>query len=328
MNCKKRTRVVTTLLLAALTVLCLTPLSAQTAWPKKGSSVQLWIGYAAGSGTDAGARLMAAGLEKELGVSIVPMNKPGASSQIMYTALASAKGDGYIFGTINFPSAIVSYIDPDRKAVYTKKDFSLLALHIVDPGIIAVLPDSPYKTLGDLVAAAKANPKTVTITTSGIQSDEHFALLQLEEMTGAKFAFVHFSTGAASAMAPFMGGKIDAYTGNVADVLAQYKAGQVRILGVMDSERTRFYPEVPTFEEQGFKLYNSANRGFAVPAGTPKAIVDKLSAAMKKVMETPEHKKLVEDMGLTLRYLTPAQYSKFWDEYADNVKRLLPLSKE
>jgi len=328
MNFNKSNRFVMTMTLAALTVLCINPLSAQTAWPKKGSSVQLWIGYAAGSGTDAGARLMAAGLEKELGVTIVPMNKPGASSQIMYTALAGAKGDGYVFGTINFPSAIISYIDPDRKAVYTKKNFSLLALHIIDPGIIAVLPDSPYKTLGDLIAAAKANPKTVTITTSGIQSDEHFALLQLEEMTGAKFAFVHFSTGAASAMAPFMGGKIDAYTGNVADVLAQHKAGQVRILGVMDSERTRFYPDVPTFEEQGFKLYNSANRGFAVPAGTPKAIVNKLSAAMKKVMDSPEHQKLVEDMGLTLRYLSPEQYSKFWDEYADNVKRLLPLSKE
>ncbi len=328
MNCKKSHGFMVTVAVAALFALCLAPLSAQASWPAKGKSIQLWIGYAAGSGTDAGARLMAAGLEKELGVSIVPMNKPGASSQIMYSELAKAKGDGYVFGTINFPSAVVSYIDPDRKATYTKKNFDLLALHIVDPGIIAVLPNSPYKTLSDLVAAAKANPRKVTITTSGIQSDEHFALLQLQEMTGAQFAFVHFSQGAAAAIAPFLGGKVDAYTGNVADVIAQYKAGQVRILGVMDDVRSRFYPEVPTFEEQGFKLYNSANRGYAVPAGTPKAIVDKLSAAMKKVMESPEHMKQVEDMGLTLRYLNSEQYSKFWDDYAETVKRLLPLSKE
>lgn len=313
----------------ALFALCSKPLFAQTAdWPQKGKSIQLLIGFAAGSGTDAGARLMAAGVEKELGTSVVPVNKPGASSQLMYTELSKAKPDGYTFGTINFPSAIVSSLDPDRKATYTKKNFDLLALHIVDPGIIAVLPNSPYKTLGDLVAAAKAKPRTITITTSGVQSDEHFALLQLEEMTGAKFAFVHFSTGAASAIAPFMGGKVDAYTGNVADVLAQHKAGQVRILGVMDNERSRFYPEVKTFEEQGFKLYNSANRGFAVPAGTPKAIVDKISSAMQKAMNTPEHKKLVEDMGLTLRYMNPAEYSKFWDDYAEIVKRLLPLTKE
>lgn len=328
MNYRKPNRFAVVVTLALLAALCVAPLAAQAEWPAKGKPVQLWIGYAAGSGTDAGARLMAAGLEKELGTSIVPVNKPGASSQLMYTELSKAKGDGYTFGTINFPSAVVSYIDPERKATYNKSNFDLLALHIVDPGIIAVLPNSPYKTLKDLVAAAKANPRKVTITTSGVQSDEHFALLQLQEMSGAEFAFVHFSQGAAAAIAPFLGGKVDAYTGNVADVIAQYKAGQVRILGVMDDERTRFYPDVPTFEEQGFKLYNSANRGYAVPAGTPKAIVDKLSAAMKKVMESADHKKKVEDMGLTIRYLNPEQYSKFWDEYADNVRRLLPLSKE
>ncbi|TXT44730.1 MAG: Bug family protein [Spirochaetes bacterium] len=254
---RKSNTFMVTVALATLLALCLAPLSAQANWPVKGKTIQLWIGFAAGSGTDSGARLMAAGLESELGVSIVPMNKPGASSQIMYSELARAKGDGYVFGTINFPSAVVSYIDPDRKATYTKKNFDLLALHIVDPGIIAVLPNSPYKTLGDLVAAAKANPKKITITTSGIQSDEHFALLQLEEMSGAQFAFVHFSQGAAAAIAPFLGGKVDAYTGNVADVISQHRAGQVRILGVMDDVRTRFYPDVPTFEEQGFKLYNS-----------------------------------------------------------------------
>ena len=317
------------IVLAFFSVLLLSsnPLCAQE-WPLKNKSIQLLIGIAAGSGTDAGARLMAAGVEKELGASVLPINKPGASSQLMYTELAKAKPDGYTMGTINFPSAIVSSIDPDRKATYTKNNFSLLALHVIDPGIIAVLPNSPYQTLGDLIAAAKANPRKITITTSGVQSDEHFALLQLEEMSGAKFAFVHFSTGAASAIAPFMGGKVDAYTGNVADVLAQHKAGQVRILGVMDNVRSRFYPDVKTFEEQGFKLYNSANRGFAVPAGTPTAIVDKLSAAMKKAMETPEHKKLVEDMGLTLRYMNPEEYKKFWDEYEELVKRLLPLTKE
>ena len=323
----KRSLSITFGILAAF-MICVAPLSAQTDWPAKGKSIQLWIGFAAGSGTDAGARLMAAGLEKELGVSILPVNKPGASSQLMYTELAAAKPDGYTFGTINFPSAIVSYIDPARKATYTKKNFELLALHIVDPGIIAVLPNSPYKTLGDLIAAAKANPKKVTVTTTGIQSDEHFALLQLQEMTGAQFAFVHFSQGAAAALAPFMGGKVDAYVGNVADVLPQYKAGQVRILGVMDEERSHFYPDVPTFEEQGIKLYNSANRGYAFPAGTPKAIVAKLSEAIKKVIDSPEHQKQVEAMGLTLRYLNPEQYSKFWDDFAENVKRLLPLSKE
>lgn len=301
---------------------------AQTDWPVKGKPLTMLIGFAAGASTDVGARLMASGLEKELGVNVTPVNKPGASSQLMYTELSKSKPDGSTFGTINFPSAIVSSMDPERQATYSRKSFELLALHIVDPGIIAVLPTSPYKTLADVIAAAKAKPRSVTVTTTGIQSDEHFALLQLEELTGAKFAFVHFSTGTATAMAPFMGGKVDVFAGNVADVIGQVKAGQIKVLGVMDNVRSHFYPDVKTFEEQGYKLYNSANRGFALPAGTPKAIVDKLSLAMKKVSEKPEHKKLVEDMGLTLRYLSPTDYAKFWEEYSGMVKRLLPLTKE
>ena len=83
-----------------------------------------------------------------------------------------------------------------------------------------------------------------------------------------------------------------------------------------------------TFEEQGYKLYSSSSRGFAAPAGTPKEIVDILSGAIKKVVATEEHKKKMADMGLTLRYMDPAQYAKYWDEYEATLKELLPLTKE
>jgi tripartite-type tricarboxylate transporter receptor subunit TctC len=313
---------------SVLTVLSASLPAHAADYPQKGKAVQLLIGYAAGSSTDAGARIMSSGLEKELGTPVLPVNKPGASAQIMYTVLSQSKPDGYTIGTVNFPSAIVSSLDPSRKATYSRKSFELLALHVIDPALVAVRTSSPYKSLKQLVEAGKAKPKTITITTTGVQSDEHFSLLQLQKMTGAKFNFVHFSQGGAAALPPVLGGKVDVYCGNVGDLLAQYKSGEMRILGIMDNERSPFYPEVQTFEEQGYKLYNSVPRGFAAPAGTPKEIVDILTKAIKKAMATPEHKKRMADMGLTIRYMDPAQYSKFWEEYEAMYKELLPLTKE
>jgi tripartite-type tricarboxylate transporter receptor subunit TctC len=297
-------------------------------FPQKGKAVQMLVGWAAGGSSDAGARILASGMEKELGTSVLVVNKPGAGGQIAYTALTQAKPDGYTIGTTNFPSGVVSYLDTARKATYSRKDFSLLALHVIDPGLFAVKASSPFKSLKEVIDAAKANPKKVTISTTGIQSDEHFAILQLQKMTGAQFAMVHFSQGSAPAITAVLGGKIDVFCGNVGDLLAQFKSGEVRILGIMDDEETPFYPGVKTYEAQGYKLVSSSSRGFSAPGSTPKEIVDALSGAIKKAVGTEEHKKRMKDMGLTLRYMDPAQYGKYWDEYEAMIKELLPLTKE
>lgn len=297
-------------------------------FPHKGKAIQMLVGFAAGGSTDVGARLMATGMEKELGTPVLVVNKPGASGQIAYTALTQSKPDGYTIGNTNFPSAVVSYLDPARKATYARKDFEILALHVIDPALFAVRADSPFKTLKDVINAAKANPKKVTISTTGIQSDEAFAILQLQKMTQTQFAMVHFSMGVASAMTAFLGGKIDVLCANVGDLLAQFKSGEVRILGIMDNEPSPFYPGVPTFEQQGYKLYNSASRGFSAPAGTPKSVIDILSGAMKKVAASEDHKKRMADMGLTLRYMDPAQYAAYWMEYEKELIELLPLTKQ
>ena len=297
-------------------------------FPQKGKAIQILVGFAAGGSSDAGARILASGMEKELGTSVVVVNKPGASSQIAYTTLTQAKPDGYTIGNTNFPSAVVSYLDPARKATYTRKDFDLLALHVIDPGLIAVKKDSPFKTVKDVVEAAKANPKKLRISTTGIQSDEAFGILQFQKMTGAQFALVHFSQGIAPAMTAFLGGKIDVFCGNVGDLLSQFKSGEVRILGIMDDQQSPFYPGVKTFEEQGYKLYSSSSRGFAAPAGTPKEVVNTLSEAIKKAVATEDHKKRMADMGLTIRYMDSAGYTKYWGEYETMLKELLPLTKE
>jgi tripartite-type tricarboxylate transporter receptor subunit TctC len=320
-------RIVTILTVVGFVLAGAVPAGA-AGFPLKGKAIQILVGFAAGGTTDVGARILASGLEKELGTSVLVVNKPGAGAQIAYTALTQTKPDGYTIGAITFPSAVVSYLDPARKATYTRESFDLLALHVIDPGLIAVKADSPFKTLKDVVEAAKANPKKVRITTTGFQSDEAFAILQLQKMTGAQFAMVHFSLGIAPAMIAFLGGKIEVLCANVGDLLAQFKSGEVRILGIMDDEASPFYPGVKTFEEQGYKLYSSSSRGFTAPAGTPKEVVNILSGAIKKVVATEDHKKRMADMGLTIRYMDPAQYSKYWNEYEATLKELLPLTKE
>lgn len=318
--------------LAIIGVFLSSPVLSLSSWaagfPEKGKAIQMLVGWAAGGSSDAGARILASGLEKDLGTSVVVVNKPGASGQIAYTALTQAKPDGYTIGTTNFPSAVVTYLDPARKATYTRKNFELLALHVIDPGVIAVKTDSPFKTLKDAVEAAKANPRKIRISTTGIQSDEAFGILQFQKMTGAQFAMVHFSQGIAPALTAFLGGKIELFCGNVGDLLSQFKSGEVRILGIMDDQASPFYPGVKTFEEQGYKLYSSSSRGFTAPAGTPKEVVNILSGAIKKVVATEDHKKRMADMGLTIRYRDPAQYSKYWNEYEAMLKELLPLTKE
>ena len=318
--------------LAIIAFFLVSPVLSFSSWaagfPQKGKAIQILLGFAAGGSSDVGARILASGLEKELGTPVLVVNKPGASSQIAYTALSQSKPDGYTIGNTNFPSAVVSYLDPARKATYTRESFSLLALHVIDPTLIAVKTNSPFKTLKDAVEAAKANPKKIRICTTGIQSDEAFGILQFQKMSGAQFAMVHFSQGGAPAMTAFLGGKIDLFCGNVGDLLSQVKSGEVRILGIMDHEASPFYPGVKTFEEQGYKLYGASSRGFAAPAGTPKEVINILSGAIKKVVSTEDHKKRMADMGLTIRYMDPVQYNKYWTEYEAMLKELLPLTKE
>lgn len=151
-----------------------------------------------------GARILASGLEKELGTSVVIVNKPGANSQIGMTALAQARPDGYTFGTTNFPVAVTTYLDPERKAVYSRHSFQPLALHVADPNLFAVKANSPYKTLKDLVEAAKAKPKTITIS-SGVLNDDQIAILLLQKLSGAQFAQVSFTAGGAGSDRSFRG---------------------------------------------------------------------------------------------------------------------------
>jgi tripartite-type tricarboxylate transporter receptor subunit TctC len=283
------------------------------AYPTK--PVQLMVAYPAGGSTDIAARIVAAIAEKELGQSIVVVNKGGAGGQVGWTEMSRQKPDGYYLGFINLPALNTVILDPDRKAAFNADAFVPVINQVLDPGIIWVKGDSPYKNLKDLLEAAKRNPNKISAATTGILSDDHLAILMMEEAApGALFRIVHFE-GGAPVLTAVLGGHIECAFDNVGSVFRRIKTGELRALAVMDTQRSRFLPDVPTMPELGYPtVISSSTRGIAAPKGTPPAVIKRLEQVLKKAMEDPEHVKKLEEAGLGLRIMVGEEYAKYYRE--------------
>jgi tripartite-type tricarboxylate transporter receptor subunit TctC len=319
--------------LAAASVIALTGCGANAGtttaaggdFPKKGKTIDLVVAFSSGGAVDTAARLIQPILEKELGTNVEVINKPGAGGQIGYTQLTSAAPDGYTIGATGSPSVVVSPLDPSRGAKYTRDSFQPLGRQVIDPAVIAVQPDSPYQNLKELLDAAKASPKSMTASTTGLQTGEHFAMAQIQEVTGAEFAPVHFSEGASQATTAFLGKHVDILVANVSDVTDLTKQGKARVLGVMTSERSPSLPDVPTFKESGYEVEAGTARGYSAPAGLPDEVAKKLEAAIKTAIEDPAVKQKMNDLGLQTSYLSGEDYKQFWAGQEEDFKKVLPL---
>jgi tripartite-type tricarboxylate transporter receptor subunit TctC len=301
--------------------------AAQVAdFPAKGRPITVLVPYPAGGATDIATRMVAEVMKNELGTSIQVINKPGATSQVGMTELARAKADGYTISASPLPAVIVTYLDPERKAIYTGKSFQPLANVIFPPLTLSVKADSPYKTIQDFVAAAKAKPESVKIASAGVLSNNHLAILQFEKASGTRLAIVHFDGGAAG-MNALLGGHVDAWVGVLPEVLAHFKSGVVRPLGVMDSKESKFLPGVKTLEAQGVKLYVYGATGLALPAGAPKPVVEILAKAVKKACANDEFLRKMDEMGFPIQYMDPEEYAKFWSEVETQVAPLIKQAK-
>ncbi len=301
--------------------------SAQVkSYPDKSRSVNVIVAYPAGGGTDVAARVMTPLLEKEMGVPVVVLNKGGAGGQIGFTEIARSKPDGYTIGFLIIPTVITTYLDPDRKAVFSRKSFELLAMQDRDPGVLAVKGDSPYKTMTDLMDAAKAKPGSIRACTAGILSDDHMAILMAEKLGGLKFAVVHFD-GVAPGRTAVLGGHVEAFFGNASEIRSQVSGGIMRILSVFDKKRSRFYPEIKTAEEQGYPMFSGVYHGIGMPVGAPKEVRDSLVEALKRVITSDEFIKRMEKMSYEPVYMDPEQYSAFWAEYESGAKKWVEMGK-
>jgi len=296
-------------------------------FPAKGKIITLVVPYAAGGPSDVMARIMAPVLQDILGTTVEVVNKPGASSQVGMTEVAKSKPDGYTIGQMNLPSGLTVYMDPDRKAAFGRKDLMPLAVVTRAPETILVKADGPYKTLKDLVAAAKANPGKVSLGSTGYMGTPHLSALQFAKLAGIEFGVVHFD-GSAPAITALQGGHVESVVGNVdPPYISAVKAGTARALGVMDSKENSYLPGVPTFAAQGYdiKAYNTF--GWVLPANTPKGVVDVLSSAFEKMCQNPDFKKRMEDAGLVVDYMNPSQMDAVWTEIENSVKPVIELAK-
>lgn len=288
-------------------------------FPQKGKPITFLVPWAAGGGTDVGGRLLAAEAEKVLGTNILIVNKAGAGSQVGLTEFVQAKPDGYTLGLTNLPGTITIYQDPRRQAIFSRKDFQPLALHVEDVIAMTVKTDSQFKSVKEVIDYAKANPFKLKTGTSGILSTAHVAILMLEKATGAQFTIVHLDGGPSQATA-LLGGNIDVAIEVAGVFLAHTKNQTARMLGIAASEPSPLFPGIPTWESQGYKVYMAASRGLCLPGGTPKEIADILADAFKKAMATPEHQQKMKETGLLLRYMGPEQFTKFWDDQDRELK--------
>ena len=290
--------------------------------------IQLMVAYPAGGSTDIAARIVAAIAEKELGQPIVVVNKGGAGGQVGWTDMVRQKPDGYYIGFINLPATNTVILDPERKAIFSEKDFTPIINQVLDPGVIWVRADSPYKTVQDLIDAAKKSPSTIRAATTGILSDDHLAILMTEEAApGAVFRLVHLEGGAAQ-FKELMAGNIDVAFDNVGSIVPRVKSGEVRALAVLDDVRSKFLPEVPTTKELGYPtIISNSTRGIAGPKGMPEPIVIKLREVLKKAMEHPEHVKRLEEQGIAIKVMVGEEYAKYFADTHAKAKKYTEWAK-
>ncbi|MEW9672498.1 tripartite tricarboxylate transporter substrate binding protein [Ammoniphilus sp. 3BR4] len=271
--------------------------SVESAYPNK--PIKLIVSYAAGGGTDLGARQLTPYLEKELGVPVVVENKPGGGGWVGWAEMLSATPDGYTIGYVNAPAVFAGYLNPSAQRKENLDSFHFIINHVVDAGVIAVRAnDNRFSNVNELIEYAKKNE--VSVNSNGVGTENHIAALQMNEQLGTKLRSVQFS-GSSESMTSVLGGHVDILFAKVGEVLEQKEAGELKILAVLTPERVPQLPDVPTLKESnGSSIEYHSLRAIAGPKGMDPQITAKLQDAFDKAMNNPEHVKKMSDMGLNI----------------------------
>ena len=288
----------------------------------------LQVPWPAGGSTDVGARIVAAIAEKKMGQPIVVTNRVGAGSQIGLTETARQKPDGYYLGYASLPALNTIILDPERKALFDLNSLVFIINQVIDPGIIWAKGDSPYKTLKDLLEDARKRPGEIRAATTGILGDDHLAILMMEEAAKVNFRIVHFD-GGAQVFTAVLGGQVDVAFGNVGDIAAKMKGNPLRVLMLMDPQRSKFMPDVPTTAELGFpKIISSSTRGMFGPKGIPEPILKKIQAVFSEAMKDPEHMDKMDKSGLAVRPLVGEEYRACVYDLHQRIAPLMEIARK
>jgi putative tricarboxylic transport membrane protein len=276
-------------LLAGLAVLAVgSAAAAQDKYPSR--PIEIIVPYAPGGGSDLMIRAVVKVLEqhKLVPVPIAIVNKPGGGGAIARTQFSRAKPDGYVLGVMD-PNPVLQQLLGEAPQDY-RKDFTYIAKLVDDVNFLIVKADSPMKTLADAVAEAKKRGKRFTIAGTATGSQDHLASLDFDAAIGQETTYLITKAGS-EVLTTLLGGHVDAGWANPSECVEQFKAGQVRILGVADNKRIADFPDVPTFKEAGVNMVSYNWRGIGGPPRLPKAVVDYWVDVLGKMRATDDWKK-------------------------------------
>lgn len=269
-------------LLAAISCLLLLSGPAMAEFPEK--AITYSIPFGPGGQSDLEARRQQPLLEKYLGVDVIVQYKPGGGGSVGWAELVQKKPNGYFISGINIPHIILQPLARGN-AGYETDQLQPIALFQATPIGLAVLKESEFKSLEDLVKYAKQNPGAVTVGGSGTWSGHHIAHLQFSDMAGIEMTYIPES-GAAKSIASFLGGHVKAVWANSND-LVQHE-DKIRILAFGSEEPFPNIPDVPTFKSLGYDLLASIDRGAGAPPGTPEDRIRILEEAFLKIADDPK----------------------------------------
>ncbi|WP_167139316.1 tripartite tricarboxylate transporter substrate binding protein [Diaminobutyricimonas sp. TR449] len=279
-----------------------------------------------GGSTDLMIRGLMGFVEDELGTKIIIENKVGAGGQVGLTELAGSKPDGYTIGTTNLPSTL-AYINPNKQATYTKDSFQPLASVNRFRGLIAASSTGKWKTLDEMVAAAKAAPGSVTVGVDGLGGDDHIAVVAFEEAAGVKFKIVPFDDGSEK-MTALIGNQIDLSFGAVPTFKAQLDTGSVIALAALDQEPIPGLTDVPTATSEGYDVFWEAYNVISAPAGISDEVLAVLEDAIAKgsaaALKDPTFSKQMEAGGYVFGHEDSAWATKTWNDLDAKWQDLVP----
>ncbi len=300
-----------TVMLLGLIAVC-QPIEA--AYPDR--PVKVIVHTPAGGGTDTLARLLFGYAGELAGVTFVVENHAGAGGQIGYTRLATSKPDGYTVGAMTTMSIVTHELTRPDVLYRLKDSFRPLARIVLDPSVLVVRADSPFKTLDDLIRAARGEPRKITWGGTFLWGAHHVHYELFRRATEAELVYIPFD-GAADSRAALLGGHIDVGAGGFSEYASLVREGKLRVLVSGAAERWLAFPDVPTYRDLGYEIRVGSDRGFAVPAGTPPERVEFLTRAIQAALDSPGFLAAAEAASIT-----PSLAPLFGTEYAAYLARL------
>ena len=283
----------------------------------------LIVPWGAGGGTDAVARFIASLMEKDLGQPVNVVNRTGGSGVVGHSAIASAAPDGYTIGMITVEITMMHH---QKLTELDPTSYTPIALVNLDPAAFQVRADAPYKTMGDVLAAVKANPGKFKASGTGQGGIWHLALagwLSDAKVDPASVPWVP-SNGAAPGLQDLAAGGVEFVPCSLPEARALIEAGKVKSLAVMDTARSSLFPNVPTLKEAtGSNWATGAWRGIAAPKGLPRDIQSKLEASVKKAFDSKDYKDFMAQRGFGTLWGNADEFARFMAKGDADMKAVM-----